>query len=67
MALEALSFWPAMRHWGRELGAIGLVVGFIAILLFGFYLKAERPVATVEYIGTLEGVHQIQGNTGSPR
>ena len=65
MAFEALSFWPAMRRWGRELGAIGLVVGFIAILVFGVYLKTERPVATAEYIGTLEGVHQIQGNTGS--
>src|SRR6266853_6335026 len=65
MPLEMPNRWSVIQRWRKELGAIGFLVGLTAIAGLGVYLKTDRPVSTVEHIGTLETLHQSQGNTGS--
>jgi hypothetical protein len=53
------------QRWKKEIGAIAFIGSLVAIASFGVYRQADRPVATVEYEGILESLHQSQGNTGS--
>jgi hypothetical protein len=65
MPLEPSIRWLAIQRWRKELRAIGLVLALAAIAGFGVYLKMDRTVGEMEHIGTLETLHQSQGNTGS--
>jgi hypothetical protein len=49
----------------RELPAALLILSLVAIVVAGIYLKFDRPVAFEQQVGTLESMHQVQGNTGS--
>ena len=65
MPLEPSNRRLAIQRWRKGLGAIGLVLALAAIAGFGVYLKTDRTVTAVEHIGTLDTLHQSQGNTGS--
>src|ERR671935_950561 len=53
------------RNLKREIPAVLLVLLFVGIAVAGIWLKFDRTVESRERIGVLEGLHQIQGNTGS--
>jgi hypothetical protein len=53
------------RNVRREIPAVLLVLLFVGIAVAGIWLKSDRTVDSTEHVGVLEGLHQIQGNTGS--